>query len=174
MTKTNVRQLTYLTISAIKPDPRNPRRHSPAQIEAIARSLDAFGFNAPILIDKNAKVLAGHGRLEAAKLRGLTEVPVICLEHLTDTQARAYRPSRAARSIRFSPTRSMSATSVTKRNATKANTRRSSSGHFGSQSNRSSKTRTMVARERKRKRRRARWRVSYSTRPENASRRAIP
>lgn len=90
MTETSARQLTYLAISKIKPDPRNPRKHSRDQIEAIAKSLDAFGFNAPILIDKNGKVIAGHGRLAAAKLRGLAEVPVIRLEHLTETQARAY------------------------------------------------------------------------------------
>ena len=90
MTKASARKLVYLSISDIKPDPRNPRKHSRAQIEAIADSIEAFGFNAPILIDKNGRVLAGHGRLEAIKLLGLTEVPVICLEHLTEVQARAY------------------------------------------------------------------------------------
>ena len=77
-------------ISDLHPDPRNPRKHDRAQIQAIARSIDAFGFNAPILIDKSGKIIAGHGRYEAAKLGGCTEIPVICLEHLTETQAKAY------------------------------------------------------------------------------------
>ena len=52
----------------LKPDPSNPRKHSGDQIRAIARSINAFGFNAPILIDKNKQIVAGHGRYEAAKL----------------------------------------------------------------------------------------------------------
>ena len=59
-------------------------------MRAIARSIQAFGFNAPILIDKNRKIIAGHGRYEAAIYLGLAQVPVICLEHLTEAQARAY------------------------------------------------------------------------------------
>jgi DNA modification methylase len=77
-------------ISDLHPDPRNPRKHDRAQIHAIARSIDAFGFNAPILVDQTGKIIAGHGRYEAAKLSGCTEIPVICLEHLTETQAKAY------------------------------------------------------------------------------------
>jgi DNA methylase/ParB-like nuclease domain len=79
-----------LAITELNPDPRNPRRHSRAQIRAIARSIDEFGFTAPILIDKDKQIIAGHGRYEAAKLNGLTQVPVIYLEHLTKAQARAY------------------------------------------------------------------------------------
>jgi len=74
----------------LKPDPRNPRKHNRAQIQAIARSIEAFGFNAPILINKKKQIIAGHGRFEAAKLSGCTQVPVLCLEHLTEAQARAY------------------------------------------------------------------------------------
>jgi DNA modification methylase len=85
-----IRQLTYRKVSDLKPDPRNPRKHKRAQIEAIAKSIKAFGFNAPILVDRHDKVLAGHGRLDAAKLLGSEEVPVICLEDLSDAQARAY------------------------------------------------------------------------------------
>src|ERR1700730_7079871 len=83
-------QLTFLATTDLKPDPRNPRKHNRRQIRAIARSIEAFGFNAPILINKNKQIIAGHGRFEAAKLNGCTQVPVICLEHLTEAQARAY------------------------------------------------------------------------------------
>jgi DNA modification methylase len=83
-------RLTFLATSALTPDLRNPRKHSRAQIRAIARSIEAFGFNAPILINKNKQIIAGHGRYEAAKLNGCMQVPVICLEHLTEAQARAY------------------------------------------------------------------------------------
>jgi ParB-like chromosome segregation protein Spo0J len=83
-------ELAFLAITDLKPDPRNPRKHDRVQIRAIARSIEAFGFNAPILIDKHKQIIAGHGRLEAAKLNGYTYAPVICLEHLTEAQARAY------------------------------------------------------------------------------------
>jgi hypothetical protein len=83
-------QLASLAISELTPDPRNPRKHSRAQIRAIARSMEAFGFNAPILVDKNRQIIAGHGRYEAAKLIGITQVPVVSLEHLSEAQARAY------------------------------------------------------------------------------------
>ena len=81
--------VTYF-IQSIVPDPTNPRRHTREQIRAIARSIEAFGFNAPILVDSANRVVAGHGRLEAAKLLGLAEVPVIRLEHLSEQQAKAY------------------------------------------------------------------------------------
>ena len=74
----------------LKPDPSNPRKHGREQIRAIARSIAAFGFNAPILIDRNKQIVAGHGRYEAAKLNQCAEVPVVWLEHLSETQARAY------------------------------------------------------------------------------------
>jgi DNA modification methylase len=83
-------RFALLPIGELKPDPSNPRKHSREQIRAIARSIAAFGFNAPILIDKNKQIIAGHGRYEAAKLKEFAEVPVVFLEHLTETQARAY------------------------------------------------------------------------------------
>ena len=82
--------ISYDPIAALTPHPRNPRKHSRAQIQAIAKSIKAFGFNAPILIDKDRQIVAGHGRFEAAKLLGLEKVPVIFLEHLSPTQVRAY------------------------------------------------------------------------------------
>ena len=83
-------RLALLPIMELKPDPSNPRKHGREQIRAIARSIAAFGFNAPILIDRNKQIVAGHGRYEAAKLNQCAEVPVVWLEHLTETQARAY------------------------------------------------------------------------------------
>jgi ParB-like nuclease domain len=82
--------VAYLPVESLIPEPNNPRKHTPAQIGAIARSIDTFGFAAPILADKENRVVAGHGRLEAAKLLCLAEVPVIRLEHLSEQQAKAY------------------------------------------------------------------------------------
>jgi ParB-like nuclease domain len=84
------RQLLFVAIGALISDPDNPRKHGRAQISAIAKSIEAFGFNAPILVDKNNKIVAGHGRYEAAKLLGLDKVPIVSLSHLTPTQAKAY------------------------------------------------------------------------------------
>jgi ParB/RepB/Spo0J family partition protein len=79
-----------LKVDCLELDPSNPRRHSRQQVAAIARSIEAFGFTAPILVDRKNRIVAGHGRLEAAKRLGLETVPVISLEHLTDVQAKAY------------------------------------------------------------------------------------
>src|ERR1700722_8077512 len=69
---------------------RNPRTHSDAQVAQIAASIAEFGFNNPILVDTKAGIIAGNGRLLAARKLGLTEVPVIVLDHLTEAQKRAY------------------------------------------------------------------------------------
>jgi DNA modification methylase len=84
------RQILFVAIANLTPDPHNPRKHGRAQIRAVARSIEAFGFNAPILIDQNNKIVAGHGRYEAAMLLGIDKVPAILLDHLTPTQAKAY------------------------------------------------------------------------------------
>jgi DNA modification methylase len=81
---------TSVPTSSIAPHPKNPREHKREQVRAIARSIEAFGFNAPILIDKDRQIVAGHGRYEAAKFLGRSEVPVIYLNHLNAIQARAY------------------------------------------------------------------------------------
>jgi DNA modification methylase len=83
------RNLTQVSPSKLKPDPRNPRKHTKAQIEALARSVTSFGFNAPILVHRGV-VVAGHARLEAAMLLGLKTVPVITLDDLTDAQVQGY------------------------------------------------------------------------------------
>jgi ParB/RepB/Spo0J family partition protein len=79
-----------LSTTALSAHESNPRKHTRAQIRAIARSIDAFGFNAPILVDAKRQILAGHGRWEASKILGLSHVPVIFLDHLTEAQAKAY------------------------------------------------------------------------------------
>jgi DNA modification methylase len=84
------RQIAHVPIVDLKPHPRNARKHSAAQTKAIAKSIDTFGFNAPVLADKNGNILAGHGRVEAAKLLDLMHVPVVFLHHLSEEEARAY------------------------------------------------------------------------------------
>jgi DNA modification methylase len=84
------KEVVYRSISLLKLDPRNPRSHGKKQIRQIARSIETFGFNVPVLIDANSKVIAGHGRILACQLLGWSDVPTICLEHLTEAQARAF------------------------------------------------------------------------------------
>jgi ParB-like chromosome segregation protein Spo0J len=72
------------------PYARNAKKHDDAQIAAIAGSIKEFGFNNPVLIDGGGGIIAGHGRVQAALKLGMTEVPCIVLDHLTDTQRRAY------------------------------------------------------------------------------------
>ena len=82
--------IVYWAIDQLKPDPHNARRHSKKQIRQIANSIKAFGFNVPILIDRNGNVIAGHGRLLACRELGITKVPTLCLDHLTPAQARVF------------------------------------------------------------------------------------
>jgi DNA modification methylase len=77
-------------LSSLKPNPRNARTHSKRQLEAIAASIREFGFTNPVLVDDGSNVLAGHGRLEAAKLLGLPAVPTVQISDLSDAQKRAY------------------------------------------------------------------------------------
>jgi len=83
-------QIEQKLISDLIPYANNARTHSDEQVTQIASSIKEFGFNNPILIDKDNGIIAGHGRLEAAKKLGYTEVPTIKLEHLTDTQRKAF------------------------------------------------------------------------------------
>src|SRR6202163_3060860 len=77
-------------VDKLIPFARNPRIHSEAQVTQIAASIAEFGFNNPILVDTKAGIIAGHGRLLAARKLHLAEVPVIVLDHLTEAQKRAY------------------------------------------------------------------------------------
>ena len=83
-------EITYRLVDGLKPDPANPRRHSKKQVRQIANSIETFGFNVPVLIDRDNNVIAGHGRLLACRELGWTEVPTLCLDHLTSAQARAF------------------------------------------------------------------------------------
>ncbi len=77
-------------VDKLVPYDKNPRTHSPEQVNQIAASIAEFGFLNPILVDKAAGIIAGHGRLQAAKQLGLAHVPVVVLDHLTEAQKRAY------------------------------------------------------------------------------------
>ena len=79
-----------MEISNIKPYPQNAKQHPAEQIKKIAASIKEFGFNQPIVTDKEGVIIVGHGRYEAAKALGLTQVPVLEVE-LSKEQAKAYR-----------------------------------------------------------------------------------
>lgn len=83
-------QIVYRRVSSLHPDPRNPRVHTNRQVQQIGRSIEAFGFNLPLLLNDHNQIIAGHGRLLAAKALGMEEVPTITLAHLTEAQAKAY------------------------------------------------------------------------------------
>lgn len=80
----------WVPVASVKPNPRNARTHSKAQIREIARSIEQFGFMNPVLVDEDGMALAGHGRLRAALLLGMTTIPVVRFDHLSDAEKRAY------------------------------------------------------------------------------------
>jgi len=82
--------ITDRKISELRPYPRNARTHSRKQIKQIKASIEEFGFTNPILIDENDQIMAGHGRVEAAKLLGLAEIPTVQIGHLSAAQKKAY------------------------------------------------------------------------------------
>src|ERR1039458_4310935 len=88
-------RIEHRKLAELTPYPKNPRRHSDAQIAQIAGSIAAFGFNAPILIDSSSNIIAGHGRYLASLKLGLDTVPVVVLDHLSETEKRADRKSVA-------------------------------------------------------------------------------
>lgn len=83
-------KLDYLPIGRLHANPRNARVHSDRQVRQIAGSIRTFGFTNPVLIDSDNTIIAGHGRVEAARLLNQEQVPVIRLEHMNDAQLRAY------------------------------------------------------------------------------------
>ena len=83
-------QIEMVSIGQLLPYARNARTHDDAQVAQIAASIKEFGFNNPILIADDQSIVAGHGRLAAARKLGLAEVPVVRLSHLSDTQRKAY------------------------------------------------------------------------------------
>src|SRR5262245_22774304 len=83
--------VSYCPVTRLRPDARNARAHPKQQIDQIVASIRQFGFVNPILADPDGSVIAGHGRLLAAKAMGLCEVPTIALAGLSETQKRALR-----------------------------------------------------------------------------------
>jgi len=83
--------VTYRAAGDLVPDPRNARTHPKRQIDQIKASIEAFGFTNPILVDPEGHIIAGHGRLQAARAMGLAEVPTIILSGLSEPQKRALR-----------------------------------------------------------------------------------
>ncbi len=83
-------KIAYHSPAALQPRATNPRTHSKKQIRQIAVSIERFGFTKPVLIDRNGGIVAGHGRVEAAKLLGLESVPTIRLDDLTEAEIRSY------------------------------------------------------------------------------------
>ena len=82
-------KIVYRRGEELKPDPANPRRHTRKQVRQIGKSLEAFGFIVPVLIDRDGNIITGHGRVLAAREVGVAEVPTLCLDHLSPVQARA-------------------------------------------------------------------------------------
>ena len=83
-------KIRYQNVEALKPYDGNARTHSDKQISLIAASIDNFGFTNPALVDGDNRIVAGHGRVAAAKRLGMEEVPTIRLDHLSDAERRAY------------------------------------------------------------------------------------
>lgn len=79
-----------MAIGSIRPYDKNSKKHPAKQVDQIANSIKEFGFNQPVVVDSNGVIIVGHGRYEAAKKLGLTEVPTIQV-NLTEEQAKAYR-----------------------------------------------------------------------------------
>jgi DNA modification methylase len=86
----NELQVVYANVNSLRPCAHNARTHSKRQIRQIAESIKSFGFTNPVLTNNSMMIVAGHGRVEAAKLLRMTSVPTITLENLTDEQLRAY------------------------------------------------------------------------------------
>lgn len=83
-------KVRYQNVETLMPYGGNARTHSEKQISQIAASIGKFGFNNPILVDADNRIVAGHGRVEAARKLGLASVPTIRLDHLSDAERRAY------------------------------------------------------------------------------------
>lgn len=83
-------RIKQTAIGSLRPYPRNARKHSKRQIKQIAASIEKFGFTNPVLVGDDGEIIAGHGRVAAAKLLGLETVPTLPLSHLSATERRAY------------------------------------------------------------------------------------
>jgi DNA modification methylase len=83
-------EITYRDLRELKPNPQNPRVHPKKQIQQLANSIKHLGFNVPVLVNRKLQIVAGHGRAEAAKALGISRVPTIRLDHLSEAQLRAF------------------------------------------------------------------------------------
>jgi len=83
-------KIDYRSIESLNPRARNPRTHSEAQIKQLMRSIEHFGFTNPVLVDASGNLIAGHGRVAAAKRLKLKDVPTICLADMSEDDIRAY------------------------------------------------------------------------------------
>ncbi len=83
-------EMKMVPIAKMVPYQNNARTHSPAQIQKLRSSLREFGFVNPVIIDRDYNVIAGHGRIAAAREEGITEVPCVFVDHLTEAQKKAY------------------------------------------------------------------------------------
>lgn len=90
LTITMAKRIELWPLDRLRPYERNARTHSAEQVSQIAASIVEFGFTNPILVDSNDGIIAGHGRLEAARELGLRTVPVVVLDHLSERQRKAY------------------------------------------------------------------------------------
>lgn len=86
----SARRIEERPISSLRPYPGNARAHSKRQIRQLADGIARFGFTNPVLISGGHTILAGHGRVVAAKLLGMRKIPAVCLSHLTSAEHRAY------------------------------------------------------------------------------------
>ena len=85
-----IQHIFQMPLEQLRPHPRNAHTHNRKQIRQIAASIRRFGFNVPILIDANGQIICGHARVLAAEKLGLSHVPAIRIEHLSDAEIRAY------------------------------------------------------------------------------------
>jgi ParB-like chromosome segregation protein Spo0J len=82
-------EIEYIALGSLKPYSRNARTHSRKQVRQIADSIASFGFTNPVLIDNDRMILAGHGRVEAAKLLKIDKVPCVRLADMSAAEKRA-------------------------------------------------------------------------------------
>src|SRR5262245_4912966 len=85
-----IEKVESVAIETLRPHPKNARTHNAAQIKQLAKSIEKFGFVIPVLVDDQMTIIAGHGRVEAAKLLKLESVPAARVSHLTAQEKRAF------------------------------------------------------------------------------------
>lgn len=90
MARKTTSEMQLISIAKLVPYQNNARTHSPAQIQKLRSSLREFGFVNPVIIDRDYNVIAGHGRIAAAREEGISEVPCVFVDHLTEAQKKAY------------------------------------------------------------------------------------